>query len=55
MEKGGNSMTSSKKRYSKPQLIRHGDVEEITRSGGFDFVDVPMGTPVDGDISNVVS
>ena len=55
MEKEVRLMTPDKKGYIAPQLVRHGDVDEITKKGGADFVDMPIGTPVDGDISNVVS
>ena len=50
-----NPMRSNKRRYTKPQLNRHGDVDEITKKGGSTFVDVPIGDPVDDDISNIAS
>ena len=46
---------SSKKRYSAPELTCHGDIDEVTQKGGETTTDVPIGTPVDGDISNVAS
>ncbi len=45
-------MSSTKKSYTTPQLVRHGDVDEITKKGGADFVDVPIGTPVPNDIAS---
>ena len=44
-----------KKVYSSPLLVIHGDLRKITRKGGRDFTDVPEGTPVDDDITNVAS
>lgn len=35
-----------KKIYTTPLLTIHGKVEEITKSGGGGFVDVPWGTPI---------
>ena len=46
MTKEVNPMRSSKKQYETPQLVRRGDVDEITRLGGAEFIDVPMGTPI---------
>lgn len=34
----------SKKEYEKPELKVHGDLREITKSGGGDRTDVPFGT-----------
>ena len=49
-------MESRKKRYTKPELIVHGDLEKITREGGFSTTDVPQGTPVvNNDISSITS
>ena len=42
---------SGKKRYAPPELIRHGDVDEITQRGGAGFIDVPIGAPIDGESS----
>ena len=47
-----NPMRPSKKQYETPQLIRHGDVEELTRLGGNRFVDVPLGTPITDPIAS---
>ena len=55
MKQEANPIRSTKMSYSKPQLNRHGDVDEITKKSGFDFVDMPIGTPVDGDVTNVAS
>ena len=46
---------SSKKKYSAPELTCHGDIDEVTQKGGSTTTDVPIGTPVDGDIGNVAS
>ena len=46
---------SRKKPYNRPQLVDHGDIDEVTQKGGHNSTDVPMGTPVDGDIGNVAS
>ena len=49
-------MESGKKRYTKPQLIVHGDLEKITRLGGRSQTDVPEGTPVvNNNISSITS
>ncbi|MCZ6789729.1 MAG: lasso peptide [Chloroflexi bacterium] len=49
-------MESRKKRYTKPQLIVHGDLEKITRLGGHSNTDVPIGTAVvNNDISTITS
>ena len=39
----------AKKDYEKPELKVHGDLREITKSGGGNRTDVPLGTPVDDD------
>ena len=44
-----------KKRYIIPRLVSHGDVGEKTLRGGADNTDVPIGTPVDGNIGNAAS
>ncbi len=36
-------MESKKKVYSKPELVIHGDVEEITQAGACPNADVPAG------------
>lgn len=42
--------------YNTPRLTIHGDVERITRQGGFSATDVPIGTPVGpGGITSVAS
>ena len=46
---------SKKKRYSAPKLVLHGDVDELTKRGGSSMTDMPIGTPIDDDISNVAS
>ena len=47
----------SKKEYEKPELKVHGDLREITKSGGGNQIDVPLGTVVDADttINDVTS
>ena len=51
------TMDESKKDYEKPELKVHGDLREITKSGGGNQVDVPIGTPIDDDttINDVTS
>ena len=41
-------MNSTKKSYTSPQLVRHGDVDEITKGSGAGFADVPFGNPKGG-------
>ena len=53
--KNQTSASKAKKRYTKPLLLSHGDVDSVTQRGGESFVDMPIGTPVDGDIANVAS
>ena len=55
MEKQVSPGRSGKKRYASPRLVSHGDVDKITQQGGHSFTDVPQGTPVNGDISNVAT
>ena len=43
-----------KEQYEKPSLAIHGNVEELTQSGGGDRTDVPIGTPVGGNVDNVI-
>ena len=47
----------SKKEYDKPELKVHGDLREITKSGGGNQTDLPLGTVVDSDstINDVTS
>ena len=47
----------SKKKYEKPELMVHGDLREITKSGGGNQTDVPLGTVLDDDatINDVTS
>ena len=45
----------NKKGYSSPELTKSGNIDEVTQKGGSTTTDVPQGTPVDGDISNVAS
>ncbi len=40
------TIDESKKEYEKPELKVHGDLREITKSGGGQRIDVPMGTVV---------
>ena len=52
----GPEMSSTKKHYSTPQLIVHGDVKRITQQGGYSSTDVPWGTPVGpGGITSVAT
>ena len=57
MENKVDAISSRKKLYTKPQMINHGDVEDLTRTGGGSHLDVPNGTNLDppGDISSVTS
>ncbi|MBF2017500.1 MAG: hypothetical protein IGS23_20285 [Rivularia sp. T60_A2020_040] len=49
-------MNAQKKAYAAPSLIVHGTVVTITQQGGPPVrVDVPQGTPINGDINNIVS
>jgi len=48
-------MGFEKKPYTTPLLTVYGKVEKLTQQGGRSFVDAPLGTPVNGDIGNVVS
>lgn len=49
-------MEQRKRRYAKPELIVHGDLEKITRQGGHSNTDVPQGTPVvNNNISSITS
>jgi hypothetical protein len=43
---------SSNRPYVKPELTVHGNVETITQQGGGSRTDVPIGTPVPGDIAS---
>ena len=51
MEMKHNPNDSAKKQYASPELVSHGDVDEITQSAGFSFIDVPIGTPANGDVA----
>ena len=42
---------SDRKQYASPELVCHGNVDEITQTGGIAFIDVPIGTPADGDVA----
>lgn len=49
-----------KKAYAKPMLTTHGPIETLTRKGGGNKTDVPIGTPVTpdttiNDITGIVS
>ena len=56
VERQAQPIESNKKTYATPLLIRHGDVDELTKHGGFSKTDVPIGTPVvDGDVTSVAS
>ena len=43
-----------KKGWKTPTLTVHGSVEDLTQQGGGLFTDVPNGTPINGDINNVI-
>jgi hypothetical protein len=43
------TMDESKKEYEKPELKVHGDLREITKSGGGNSWDVPIGTNINTD------
>lgn len=38
-----------KQEYEKPELKVHGDLRKITKQGGGNQIDVPIGTAVDDD------
>ena len=40
--------------YVEPVIEDYGTLQELTASGGGGWVDVPLGTPVNGNIGNVV-
>jgi hypothetical protein len=40
--------------YEAPVIEDYGTLQELTASGGGGWVDVPQGTPVNGNIGNVV-
>lgn len=50
-------MDESKKEYEKPELKVHGDLRKITKQGGGNKIDLPIGTDVDDDatINDVTS
>ncbi|MCH8061894.1 MAG: lasso RiPP family leader peptide-containing protein [Chloroflexi bacterium] len=55
-EKTMDESDESKKEYEKPELKVHGDLREITKSGGGSHVDVPIGTNViNDDINSITS
>jgi len=41
----------NKKTYMSPELTVYGDVEKLTEQGGVTSIDVPVGTPADGDVA----
>lgn len=41
----------NKKTYMSPELTIYGDVEKLTEQGGSTAIDVPIGTPVPGDVA----
>ena len=43
-----------KETYEAPELVSHGNVEDLTLAGGGTLVDVPIGTPVNGNVNNVI-
>jgi hypothetical protein len=47
-------MKLEKKSYEAPKLEVHGTVTELTQSGGGNQTDVPVGTPVNGNVNNVI-
>lgn len=51
------TMEESKKEYEKPEVKVHGDLREITKSGGGDRIDLPLGTVISSDdtINDVTS
>ena len=52
-EKTMDESDESKKEYEKPELKVHGDLREITKSGGGFHIDVPLGT--DTDINTTIN
>lgn len=54
-EESLNLERSNKKPYVSPRLVDQGNIDDLTRRGGSSVTDVPIGTPVDDDISNVAS
>lgn len=44
-------MENSKKNYETPQVTMHGTVEDLTLTGGVAYVDVPQGTPNNGNVT----
>ncbi len=44
-----------KKRYTSPRLVSRGDIDDLTRRGGSSVTDVPIGTTLNDDITNVAS
>ena len=55
MERASTGTRRAKRAYIAPRLTNHGDIDEVTQKGGSTTTDVPQGTPVDGDITNVAS
>ena len=56
LTRAGPAAGPTKKRYTTPKLIVHGDVESITQQGGHSATDVPFGTPVvNGNVASVAS
>ena len=43
-----------KQTWKKPTITEYGSVEKITQQGGGNFTDVPSGTPINGNINNVI-
>lgn len=43
------TIDEDKQEYEKPELKVHGDLREITKSGGGFATDVPLGTVIDAD------
>ena len=43
------TIDEDKQEYEKPELKVHGDLREITKSGGGFSTDVPLGTVIDAD------
>ena len=42
----------AKKVWKTPTLTVHGTVKDLTQQSGASFIDVPQGTPADGDIAS---
>ena len=54
MDREVKPVESGKKPYTTPRLVHHGDVDEITRSSGVGFADVPFGNPAGAPPDGIV-